>query len=591
MDNIEFYLLNGTVKAVQDDSGEWKLLVLGAPYYGHRSGKDAYGEYFSQNTDFMLDLGDKRPVVYYHGLSPEGDMDKIPEIIGMATAVKRDNEGLWFEVVLNKAKDLAKRVWDASLKGIAKASSGAVAHLVRKNEDGEIVIWPIGELSLFDTSKNRQPANQLAVAIPLKAHFDELNLTLPQTFAEGMEPRANVAAGDKDNPELNLNNKLEGEETMDTNEVVNEVLAALKAEQAAEKAEAERLEAIKKEAYEAAKAEFEAKVPAWKGGFNTKKVTELGLANDSTKAFLYWVKTGDEGAIRAAAPMVAGTPANGGYAVPDDFYGNIVAKRDEASIVRRMGAQIIQTSRDVINVPVEDGELGAFSITSENTDVTTAGENEPTLAQKAITVYTFRNLVKVSQELMEDDGSNLEVFLMNSFARKLAEAENKYALVGAGSTEPQGVMVGGTKGLDFDDDTTIAAAEIPELYYKLAQQYRDGACWVMNGATEGYLRGLSGNQFQFGILPNAAGGIGWETLLNKPVFNNSNIATIAAEAKTIMFGNFQYYGFVERKGLTVMRLNERFADTGMIGLLAVARFGGAVLQAEAFQYGKQAASG
>ena len=130
---------------------EWILDVLGAPFYGPDMGKDIEGDYFSPNTNFMMEIGDKRPVLYFHGDTPWGTPDYMPEVIGRATATRKDGKGLWFEVVLDKTKKHAARIWNAAVKGIAKASTGAVNYLVRRNKvTGELLTWPIGELTLVD---------------------------------------------------------------------------------------------------------------------------------------------------------------------------------------------------------------------------------------------------------------------------------------------------------------------------------------------------------------------------------------------------------------------------------------------------------
>lgn len=171
------------VKAI----GEMKLEVLGAPYGGHLGGKDEHGEYFSPKTDFMLEIGDKRPVIYYHGKTPRGANTLRPEVIGTATVSRRDAQGLWFEVVLKEGSELARRVWEAAKDGLAKASSGAIGYLVRLAEKtGEILTWPLAELSLFDTGGGREPANQLAT-VHLKSLFDNAQIEYPESFTKSGE--------------------------------------------------------------------------------------------------------------------------------------------------------------------------------------------------------------------------------------------------------------------------------------------------------------------------------------------------------------------------------------------------------------------
>ena len=215
-----------------------------------------------------------------------------------------------------------------------------------------------------------------------------------------------------------------------------------------------------------------------------------------------------------------------------------------------------------------------------------AAEEEPTFAQSDVVVYKFNKLIKVSEELLEDDNANLEAFLTNALGRALADTENYYALIGAGSTEPQGAFVGGTAGMSFGSATAIGAAEIPKLMGKLGSPYHNGAAWVMDPATWFNLKGLvSSNVFTFTSgVARMSGTVDGPTLEGYPVVLNSNVANIAASAKSLMFGNFNYMGFVTNRGLRIRRLNELYAGTGQIGILATYRFGCAVLQAEAFQY-------
>ena len=138
---------------------KWMLRVLGAPY-----GMDAHGQFFSERTNFYLEEGETRPVMYAHGERPEGGNEIIPEQVGVAVAAERDEQGQWFTVALDKTSALARRLWDAAKDGLVRASSGTVDYLVRVF-GGEILSWPIGELTLMDLGSSvHQPAHAGAVA-------------------------------------------------------------------------------------------------------------------------------------------------------------------------------------------------------------------------------------------------------------------------------------------------------------------------------------------------------------------------------------------------------------------------------------------
>ncbi len=242
-EEIEYY----TIKA----AGDFVLDVLGVPFGGQNGGKDSDGEYFSERTNLYKEHFKTVPVFYYHGFTPDGKPQGDPIVIGTAQYSHKDAKGHWYRVILDKANEYAKRVWEAARKGLARASSGALAHLVRKAQDGELLNWALAELSVFDTDKNRQPANTYAVAVPAaKLNYRAAGLDLPE-LTDGLPD--DMAATKKQ------------ERNMEPNEIQDLISAELaKADAArakkaeAEKAESERIDA----AVKAEKAKWEAEAAA-----------------------------------------------------------------------------------------------------------------------------------------------------------------------------------------------------------------------------------------------------------------------------------------------------------------------------------------
>jgi len=172
---------------------KWTLRVLGAPY-----GMDAHGQFFSERTNFYLKAGETRPVMYAHGERPEGGTDIIPEQIGVAVAAERDEKGQWFDVVLDRTSAYARRLWDAAKSGLVRASSGTVDYLVRLARGGEILSWPIGELTLMDLGGSvHQPAHAGAVAYMKTLDGQMRSL---ETLTEAPQGQDSVGVDAKDAP-------------------------------------------------------------------------------------------------------------------------------------------------------------------------------------------------------------------------------------------------------------------------------------------------------------------------------------------------------------------------------------------------------
>lgn len=149
------------LKAEQTAATRWRVLAIpfGGPFAG---GKDFDGEFFSRNTDIKARWFSERPVLFHHG----GDQTVKDADLGVQELdPEPGSDGWWSTVWLNRSERYWAQV-DALLRaGKMFGSSGALAHLVKKNrESGEILVWPHIEQTLTPT-----PANPLARITASKA--------------------------------------------------------------------------------------------------------------------------------------------------------------------------------------------------------------------------------------------------------------------------------------------------------------------------------------------------------------------------------------------------------------------------------------
>ena len=258
------------VIAIKSDGDTWELDVLGVPWGGPNGGKDADGEYFDASTKLYLDRYSTVPAVYYHGYDENGLPAGEPQFIGKTTGYEVKQDGVWFRVVLDKANDYARRVWDAAKNGIARASSGSISHLRRVAPNGHITHWPVAELSIFDAVGRRQPANQYAVALPVaKAVYAQAGITWlddidgedaaqPEAGATGAQQSAPAVKAD-DTAHMDTTTSktpLEGR-TMNEQEVQEAIAKALKADQEQREAAAKAAAEVQAKIDAAVKAERE----------------------------------------------------------------------------------------------------------------------------------------------------------------------------------------------------------------------------------------------------------------------------------------------------------------------------------------------
>ena len=305
------------------------------------------------------------------------------------------------------------------------------------------------------------------------------------------------------------------------------------------------------------------------------------LGDTEERALAYYIRSGDGAPLReyrAANDTIAneGTNADGLYAVPTGHYNQIIARRDEDMLAMALGVRNIPGRGLTVNVPV-DGEADlAFASTSEQVDgyTNTYERDWPALGQVAMTLVKYTKKIALTEELLEDEDSNLLAFVADWVGRSVASTHNSLLLTEA--------RAGGTAGLTLDSASTIGASEIPELVYKLAPEYTNGAAWVMARATEGVIRGLASSSI-FLFNPNPAGSDrGRPEIWGFPVFNSTSASAIAASAKSLIFGNFAYMGYRDGGSMTILR--DPYTTDGIVYLKYRFRAVYKTLQAEAIQY-------
>ena len=200
-------------------------------------------------------------------------------------------------------------------------------------------------------------------------------------------------------------------------------------------------------------------------------------------------------------------------------------------------------------------------------------------------------IIKVSQELLADSAFDLERYFTSEFTRRIGTKEEEAFLVGNGSHKPTGLLneTGGAQiGVTAASATAITADEVIDLFYSLAAPYRKNAIWILNDATVKAIRKLKDSSGQYLWQPALKDGE-FDTILGKRYFTSAYMPTIAAGAKTILFGDLSYYWIGDRQGITFQRLNERFADYGQVGFLASKRLDGKLVLPEAVKVLQQKA--
>jgi len=275
------------------------------------------------------------------------------------------------------------------------------------------------------------------------------------------------------------------------------------------------------------------------------------------------------------------TTTAGGYIIAPDF-----SARLEKSMLwygsMLQEADVFDTATGVaMNWPTYDDTSNTGAILAINTGVS---NQDITFGQVTFNSYKYSSKqILVPVELMQDSAFDINNLVADVLGERLGRILNTHFTTGDASSKPNGIVTAAGTGKTGATGQTgsVIFDDIVDLVYSVDKAYRIGAKFMMNDASIKILRKLKdGNGLPIWTAGGATAGEP-DTLLGYPVVPNNDMATMAANAKSILFGQIKKYKVRRVKDITLLRLNERYADAHQVGFLAFARFDGQLLDAGA----------
>ncbi len=272
-----------------------------------------------------------------------------------------------------------------------------------------------------------------------------------------------------------------------------------------------------------------------------------------------------------------GIDSSGGYLVPEEYDNRLIQGLSDENILRKLGTIIKTSGEHKINISgtkpaaawIEEGESLSFG--------------DATFNQVILDAHKLHVAVKVTEELLYDNAFGLENYLIDQFAKALANAEEDAFLNGNGEGKPLGIFAasgGGEVAVTSASSTAITYDEIVNLVYALKRPYRKNAKFILNDQTIATLRKLKDGNGQYIWQPALQAGEP-DRLLGYEVLTSAYVPTIEAGAAVIAFGDFSYYNIGDRGVRSFAELKELFAGNGMIGFVAKERVDGKLVLPEA----------
>lgn len=250
----------------------------------------------------------------------------------------------------------------------------------------------------------------------------------------------------------------------------------------------------------------------------------------------------------------------GGNTVPTDFLNSLYQHLIETAAIRQTNVRILPTSNGrSIQLP-KTSSHGTAVWVGEGTAIT---GSDPSFGQLTLDAWKVAQLVRVSNELLDDTGVDLTGYLAEDLGRGIGQAEGERFVVGSGTNTPRGVMV--AVAADAGTAVQVASATVEtdnliDLMYSVGRPYRARGFWLMADSTEKAIMKLKNADDQYVWRPGLQADVP-ATILGRPVVVDPFASAIGSANESVAFGDFGGFVIREDGNPEIARSSERYFDT------------------------------
>ena len=307
---------------------------------------------------------------------------------------------------------------------------------------------------------------------------------------------------------------------------------------------------------------------------------------DALTAMALYMRHGNnvsaEQAVAIRNAMSTTTAGEGGYTVPAEIAAMVITKLKAFGGMRDV-ASILTTSTGVaMNWPTSDGTADVGAIVGQNTAVSGADITFGTIGLNPF--YYTSNKIALPLELIQDSAIDVVAYVVDRLATRIARIQNTHFTTGAGTTLPDGVIPKSATGKTGTTGQTLTVIydDLIDLKHSVNRAYRGNARYMMNDLSVAVVSKLKDTTGRPIWVPAVVAGAP-DTLCGFPVAINDDVAVMAANAKSIAFGDFSKYTIRDVANTTVIKRfdDSAFALSNQVGFCGWQRSGGNLLDTAA----------
>lgn len=307
----------------------------------------------------------------------------------------------------------------------------------------------------------------------------------------------------------------------------------------------------------------------------------------SRDLFAKWLRQGERALSldEIRATMSTTTTTQGGFSVQSDVAAQLIDAMKGFLGVRQAADVIVTEKGNPLSFPGSDGTAEVGELIGENVTATAA---DPVFTSVSLNTFKYSSkIVAVPYELLQDSQIDVEAFIRKRLVERLGRIQNQHFTTGTGTGQPNGLVTATTAGKTgaTGQTTTIIFDDLVDLVASVNYAYRGPNCKFMTSdANLAVIRKLKDTAGRPIFVPgyDGLGNALPDTILGYSIVVNDDMAAMAANAKSLLFGDFSYYKIRDAMDITMFRFDDSaYAKLGQVGFLAWMRSGGNLLDPKA----------
>lgn len=302
-----------------------------------------------------------------------------------------------------------------------------------------------------------------------------------------------------------------------------------------------------------------------------------------------------EQAVAIRNAMSTTTGSEGGFTVPSQVASMVIDAMKAYGGMREV-AQVISTDNGQnLSYPTSDGTAEVGEIVGQNSGATLG---ELTFGTVALNVFYYSSKkIALPYELVQDSAIDVVQFVVNRLGERLGRIQNSHFTVGTGTTQPDGVVPRATIGKTGTTGQTLTVIydDLVDTLRSVNRAYRGNAVWMMNDLSVGIVSKLKDTTgrpiWTYGDAESITDG-NPDTLLGYRVVTNDDVPVMAANARSIAFGDFSKYIIRDVANTAVIKRfdDSAFALNNQVGFCGWQRSGGNLVDTAAVKVYRNSAS-